>query len=156
MFLIFVFKQKESYEVRMSDWSSDVCSSDLSESPAVLLFTSGTTGTPKIAILRHRHLFSYVTSTVEFGHAGPEEAIMVSVPNYHIAGISSVLGSVFAGRRIVQLPSFPPEAWAATAAREAVTHAMVVPTMLGRLLDVLETTGDQLPDLRHLSYREIG
>src|SRR3546814_8047424 len=63
-----------------------------SESPAVLLFTSGTTGTPKIAILRHRHLFSYVTSTVEFGHAGPEEAIMVSVPNYHIAGISSEIG----------------------------------------------------------------
>ncbi|HEY9562213.1 MAG TPA: class I adenylate-forming enzyme family protein [Nocardioides sp.] len=123
-----------------------------SESPAVLLFTSGTTGTPKIAILRHRHLFSYVTSTVEFGHAGPEEAIMVSVPNYHIAGISSVLGSVFAGRRIVQLPSFTPEAWAATAAREAVTHAMVVPTMLGRILDVLEKTGDRLPALRHLSY----
>ncbi|WP_435769620.1 class I adenylate-forming enzyme family protein [Nocardioides sp. SYSU DS0651] len=122
------------------------------ESPAVLLFTSGTTGTPKIAILRHRHLFSYVTSTVEFGHAGPEEAIMVSVPNYHIAGISSVLGSVFAGRRIVQLASFSPEAWVETAAREGVTHAMVVPTMLGRILDVLEEKGEKLPALRHLSY----
>ncbi|GAA4821003.1 class I adenylate-forming enzyme family protein [Nocardioides caeni] len=122
------------------------------ESPAVLLFTSGTTGTPKIAILRHRHLFSYVTSTVEFGHAGPEEAIMVSVPNYHIAGISSVLGSVFAGRRIVQLPSFSPEAWVDTAAREQVTHAMVVPTMLARILDVLEERGETLPALRHLSY----
>lgn len=122
------------------------------ESPAVLLFTSGTTGTPKIAILRHRHLFSYVASTVEFAHAGPDEAIMVSVPNYHIAGISSVLGSVFAGRRIVQLPSFTPESWVTTAAREAVTHAMVVPTMLGRILDVLEATGTTLPALRHLSY----
>ncbi len=123
-----------------------------SESPAVLLFTSGTTGTPKIAVLRHRHLFSYVMSTVEFGHAGPEEAIMVSVPNYHIAGISSVLGSIFGGRRIVQLPSFTPESWVATAARERVTHAMVVPTMLGRILDVLEATGETLPALRHLSY----
>lgn len=122
------------------------------ESPAVLLFTSGTTGTPKIAVLRHRHLFSYVTSTVEFGHAGPEEAIMVSVPNYHIAGISSVLGSVFAGRRIVQLPSFSPEEWVETAAREQVTHAMVVPTMLARILDVLEERGEKLPALRHLSY----
>lgn len=122
------------------------------ESPAVLLFTSGTTGTPKIAVLRHRHLFSYVTSTVEFGHAGPEEAIMVSVPNYHIAGISSVLGSVFAGRRIVQLPSFSPEAWVDTAAREKVTHAMVVPTMLARILEVLEERGEKLPALRHLSY----
>lgn len=122
------------------------------ESPAVLLFTSGTTGTPKIAVLRHRHLFSYVTSTVEFAHAGPDEAIMVSVPNYHIAGISSVLGSVFGGRRIVQLPSFTPESWVATAVAESVTHAMVVPTMLGRILDVLQSTGETLPALRHLSY----
>ncbi|RZL23113.1 MAG: long-chain fatty acid--CoA ligase [Rhodococcus sp. (in: high G+C Gram-positive bacteria)] len=123
-----------------------------SESPAVLLFTSGTTGTPKIAVLRHRHLFSYVTSTVEFGHAGAEEAIMVSVPNYHIAGISSVLGSIFGGRRIVQLPSFTPESWVATARKESVTHAMVVPTMLGRILDVLQSAGETLPALRHLSY----
>src|SRR3546814_1269519 len=29
MFLFFVFKQKTAYEMRISDWSSDVCSSDL-------------------------------------------------------------------------------------------------------------------------------
>ncbi|GAA4681305.1 class I adenylate-forming enzyme family protein [Gordonia humi] len=134
--------------------AADAVPSDLadSESPAILLFTSGTTGTPKIAILRHRHLFSYVTSTVEFASAAPDEAIMVSVPNYHIAGISSVLGSVFSGRRIVQLPSFSPEAWVQTAAREGVTQAMVVPTMLGRILDVLDEKGEDLPNLRHLSY----
>ncbi len=36
------------------------------EEVAVLLFTSGTTGEPKAAVLRHRHLVSYVISTVEF------------------------------------------------------------------------------------------
>src|SRR3546814_1183758 len=34
MFLIFYFKQKTSYELRISDWSSDVCSSDLVASSA--------------------------------------------------------------------------------------------------------------------------
>ncbi|MBV9509935.1 MAG: acyl--CoA ligase, partial [Caulobacteraceae bacterium] len=53
---------------------------------AVLLFTSGTTGEPKAAVLRHRHLASYVISTVEFMHADEEEAALVSVPPYHIAG----------------------------------------------------------------------
>ena len=33
---------------------------------AVWLFTSGTTGEPKVALLRHRHLVSYVLSTIEF------------------------------------------------------------------------------------------
>src|SRR5581483_331128 len=67
---------------------------------AVLLLTSGTTGTPKVAVLRHEHLVPYVISTVEFASAGAEEAILVSVPPYHIAGISSVLTSVYAGRRM--------------------------------------------------------
>lgn len=122
------------------------------EQPAVLLFTSGTTGPPKGAILRHRHLVSYILSSVEFWNAGEDEAILLSVPNYHIAGISSILSSVYSGRRMVQLPAFNAEAWVEAAAAEAVTHAMVVPTMLSRILDVIETRGTALPALRSLSY----
>jgi acyl-CoA synthetase (AMP-forming)/AMP-acid ligase II len=119
---------------------------------AVLLFTSGTTGEPKAAVLRHSNLVSYVISTVEFMAAGEEEAALVSVPPYHIAGLSAVLTGVYGGRRIVHLAAFTPEAWVAAAASEAITHAMVVPTMLGRILDVLEDTGERLPNLRALSY----
>lgn len=122
------------------------------DDPAVLLFTSGTTGAPKAAVLRHRHLTSYIVGTVEFFNADEDEAILVSVPNYHIAGISSVLSSVYAGRRMVQLPAFSPEGWVELAAAERITQAMVVPTMLGRILDVLEERGTELPALRTLSY----
>lgn len=119
---------------------------------AVLLFTSGTTGAPKAAVLRHRHLVSYIISTVEFLGAGEDEAALVSVPPYHVAGISAVLSSVYAGRRIVQLEAFDAGAWVELARTEAVTHAMVVPTMLNRILDVLDGDGQGLPALRHLSY----
>jgi fatty-acyl-CoA synthase len=119
---------------------------------AVLLFTSGTTGEPKAAILRHRHLASYVISTVEFADAEEGEAALVSVPPYHIAGVSAVLTGVYGGRRIVHLPAFTPESWVEAAAAEKITHAMVVPTMLGRVLDVLEARGETLPHLQSLSY----
>jgi fatty-acyl-CoA synthase len=122
------------------------------EDPAVLLFTSGTTGEPKAAVLRHRHLTSYVLETVEFMGADPDDAALVSVPPYHIAGIAAVLTSVWSGRRLVYLPQFSAESWVDTAAREAATHAMVVPTMLGRILEVLAERGEKLPALRHLSY----
>jgi acyl-CoA synthetase (AMP-forming)/AMP-acid ligase II len=122
------------------------------EEIAVLLFTSGTTGDPKAAVLRHRHLTSYVISTVEFMGADEDEAALVSVPPYHIAAMSAVLSSVFAGRRLVYLPQFTPEAWVTAAREESITHAMVVPTMLGRILDVLDEQGESLPSLRHLSY----
>jgi len=119
---------------------------------AVLLFTSGTTGTPKAAVLRHSHLTSYVLGTVEFLGADPEDAALVSVPPYHIAGLAAVLSSVYSGRRIVYLPQFSPEEWVEVARREAITHAMVVPTMLGRILEHVEASGSGLPALRHLSY----
>ena len=119
---------------------------------AVLLFTSGTTGEPKAAVLRHRHLASYVISTVEFMHAEEDEAALVSVPPYHIAGIAATLTAVYGGRRNVFLETFTPEAWVETAAAEQITHAMLVPTMLARILPLLEAGGERLPHLRALSY----
>lgn len=119
---------------------------------AVLLFTSGTTGEPKAAVLRHGNLASYVISTVEFMAAQEHEAALVSVPPYHIAGISAVLTGTYCGRRIVYLHAFAPDAWVQIAHVEKITHAMVVPTMLGRILDHIEKTGIALPHLRALSY----
>jgi acyl-CoA synthetase (AMP-forming)/AMP-acid ligase II len=119
---------------------------------AVTLFTSGTTGEPKAALLRHRHLSSYVINTVEYLGADPEESQLVSVPPYHIAGISAVLSSVYSGRRIVYLPGFDPDDWVRTVENESVTQAMVVPTMLRRILASVKETGADLGSLRHLSY----
>ncbi len=122
------------------------------EEIAVLLFTSGTTSEPKAAILRHRHLVSYIISSVEFLGCEPTEAQLICVPSYHIAGIAAVLSSLYAGRRIMYLPAFEASAWVQLAADEQVTHAMVVPTMLGRILNAIEETGAEPPALRHLSY----
>lgn len=118
----------------------------------VLLFTSGTTGEPKAAVLRHRNLTSYVISTVEFLASDEDEAALVSVPPYHIAGVSAILTGVYGGRRIVHMPAFTPEGWVDVAAKEKITHAMVVPTMLGRILDVVEARGEKLAHLKALSY----
>jgi len=119
---------------------------------AIWLFTSGTTGEPKAALLRHRHLVAYVLSTVEFMGAEEAECTLVSVPPYHIAGMATILSNTYSGRRIVYLPQFDPKEWVRTAEREAVTHAMVVPTMLGRVLDAMEADRISLPALQHLSY----
>jgi acyl-CoA synthetase (AMP-forming)/AMP-acid ligase II len=119
---------------------------------AVVLFTSGTTSEPKAAILRHRNVTSYVLSTVEFLGADQGDAALISVPPYHIAGITAVLTSIYSGRRMVQLAAFSPEAWVETAIAQGVTHAMVVPTMLSRILDVIDQGGLELPSLRALSY----
>ena len=122
------------------------------EATAILLYTSGTTAAPKAAVLRHRHLTSYIIGTVEFGGAGEHETVLVSVPPYHIAGIANLLSNLYAGRRIVYLTQFDARAWVDAVRREQVTNAMVVPTMLSRICDIVEADREGLPTLRSLSY----
>ena len=123
------------------------------ETPAVLLFTSGTSSAPKIAVLRHENLSSYILGSVELLGADLDEANLISVPPYHVAGIAGLLSSVFAGRRVVYLPTFSPDGWIAMADNEAITHAMVVPTMLARILEEIDRHYDSRAlRLRHLSY----
>ncbi len=70
------------------------------EDIAILLFTSGTTGEPKAAVLRHKHLTSYVVGTVEYMGADEDESVRVNVTPYHVAGTSADITSAFAGRRV--------------------------------------------------------
>lgn len=119
---------------------------------AVLLYTSGTSGAPKAVVLRHRHLSSYVIGSVEFAGADDSDATLVSVPPYHIAGVANAVSNVYSARRIVYLPAFTPEAWLATVRQEGISHAMVVPTMLARLVEHLGGSPADCPRLRSLAY----
>ncbi|MDA8707777.1 fatty acid--CoA ligase family protein [Hellea sp.] len=118
---------------------------------AVELFTSGTTGEPKSAVLRHSNLMAYIFGTVEFMSAEEDEAALLTVPPYHIAGIAAVLSSTYAGRRMVMLPSFSAEGWVSLAQKEKVTNAFLVPTMLQRIVDAADGSLE-LPSLRNIAY----
>ncbi|WP_020499173.1 class I adenylate-forming enzyme family protein [Sciscionella marina] len=119
-------------------------------SPAVVIYTSGTTSAPKGVLLRHHNLVSYVLSSVDFGSAAADEAALVSVPPYHIAAVANVISNLYAGRRTVILDQFNADEWLIAARREGVTNALVVPTMLSRILDY--GTDLSIPTLRTLAY----
>ncbi|MDM8010868.1 MAG: AMP-binding protein [Parasphingorhabdus sp.] len=126
---------------------------NLAEDIAVQLFTSGTTAAPKAAILRHSNLLGYILNSVEFGSAGEDEASLVVVPPYHIAGISALMSSIYAGRRIVMLPAFAPTDWLSLIETEQVTNAFVVPTMLARIIDTLASGAEtDISSLRAIAY----
>ncbi|MFE2433013.1 class I adenylate-forming enzyme family protein [Streptomyces sp. NPDC059373] len=123
------------------------------EAVAVLLMTSGTTAAPKSAVLRHRHLTSYILGSVEFASAEETDATIVSVPPYHIAAVANLLSNLYAGRRIVYLDHFTAAEWLEVVRTQAITHAMVVPTMLTRIVRELQESGAAAPaSLRSLSY----
>lgn len=113
---------------------------------AVILYTSGTTAAPKAALLRHRHLLAYVLNTLEFNSAAEGDAALVAVPPYHIAGLTNLMSNLYTGRRVVYLPAFDAAEWLATVRREKVTHAMLVPTMLARIVDRIAEDAESAQD----------
>jgi len=119
---------------------------------AIVLFTSGTTSKPKAVELSHNNLTSYVTGTVEFESADPTDAALICVPPYHIAGVGAALSNLYAGRKMVYLPNFDAQEWVRLVNDEGVSTATVVPTMLDRIVAVLEGGGHDLPTLRNLAY----
>jgi acyl-CoA synthetase (AMP-forming)/AMP-acid ligase II len=122
------------------------------DDPAVLLFTSGTSSAPKLVVLRHRHLSSYVLGSGAPLSAAATAASLISTPPYHIAAMANVLSAVYSGRRMYFLETFTAEGWLAAARAERVTHAMVVPTTLARITASLEA-GDRPPStLETLAY----
>jgi acyl-CoA synthetase (AMP-forming)/AMP-acid ligase II len=122
------------------------------DSVAVVLFTSGTTSTPKAVELSHNNLTSYITGTVEFASADPGDDALICVPPYHVAGVGAALSNLYAGRKMVYLSQFDAGEWVRLVGTENVTSATVVPTMLDRIVGVLDSTGAALPSLRTLAY----
>jgi acyl-CoA synthetase (AMP-forming)/AMP-acid ligase II len=93
-----------------------------------------------------------VLQTVDPVSADDTDAALVSVPPYHVAGTATVLTNVYAGRRVLYLPTFGPQEWLDLVGTEGVSSAMLVPTMLARIVEHLGATPAQVPSLRSLAY----
>ena len=95
-----------------------------------LLYTSGTTGQPKGAMLTH---LGIVHSALHFQHgmqlAGLEVSIL-AVPASHVTGLVAILLTMVAvGGCTVLMPAFKARAFLELAARERMTHTLIVPAM---------------------------
>ncbi len=101
----------------------------------MIIYTSGTTSAPKGVLLRHQNLVSYVIGTVQYLSADEDDVALVCVPPYHIAAVANCITNLYAGRRTVVLDHFDAARWLAAVRAERVTNALVVPTMLARIVE---------------------
>ncbi|MFE1289936.1 long-chain fatty acid--CoA ligase [Streptomyces sp. NPDC058751] len=109
---------------------------------ALILYTSGTTGTPKGAELSHRNLASNTLTTAEtLLQVGPEDVLFGGLPLFHAFGQTCALNTaVAAGATLTLLPRFDPRSALEIIARDGVTVFLGVPTMYAALLHA------ELPD----------
>lgn len=100
------------------------------EDTAVILYTSGTTGRPKGAMLSQ---LGIVHSSLHYEHhmrLGPDERSALAVPASHVTGLVAMITTLWrTGGTLVLVPQFKATEFIALAARERITHTMLVPAM---------------------------
>jgi len=106
------------------------------EDLAAILYTSGTTGRPKGAMLTHRNLVSNIRSTLQAMHVQPgEERFLVILPLFHaFATMACMFLPLMSGSAMVPLTRFDPLQVAKMIAAERITLLMAVPSMYVALL----------------------
>jgi len=133
--------------------AADTAAADVAnrDTAAVVLFTSGTTGTPKAVVLTHGMLGSRIAALAPKVAERPDVALMC-VPLVHVGGMLGLLVAVARGSTTVVQARFDPGEWLALVERHRVTSAFVVPTMLHRILDHRRAADSDLSSLQTLAY----
>jgi fatty-acyl-CoA synthase len=123
------------------------------DDPMILMYTSGTTGSPKGALLPHRKTFYNSLNAELFFDLGSADRVLVVVPLFHSFGLAILsIPSLYAGGGVVLQRRFDAETvWRAVGAH-GITFLGGVPTMHRDLLEALEGAPAGRFDLRSLRF----
>ena len=122
----------------VTDGPAAVVEAPTADAPLLVLYTSGTTGAPKGAVLTHRNAAFDLDALADAWAWTPDDVLVHGLPLFHVHGlVLGVLGSLRVGSAVEILPRFSPEALCATFGRRG-TLLFAVPTMYHRLAEHCE------------------
>lgn len=115
--------------------------------PAMILFTSGTTGRPKGVVTTHVNIEAQIRSLIEAWEWDQEDRILLTLPLHHIHGIVNVIGcALWSGARCDVLPAFEAAEVIDRLTQGDLTLYMAVPTIYHRLIAHLDQASQEKRD----------
>lgn len=136
-------------DIMSSTWPEAKLPGAVSEDDtAVILYTSGTTGKPKGAMLTHRNLCTNAEIIGDYLNYSGTDRVLAVLPMFHVFCLSVCLhASIYRGAQVVILPRFSPSEVLRVIEEKRITIFLGVPTMYNFLL---RTAGEQKVDTRSL------
>ncbi|HLZ85362.1 MAG TPA: long-chain fatty acid--CoA ligase [Caulobacteraceae bacterium] len=116
-----------------------------------LLYTSGTTGLPKGAMLSHRNLMAGILNSMAGWEVGAAEVSMYTFPMFHVAGYVMPMWHLRCFP-IVLMRSFDPPTLLANVEKYRITNTSMAPTMVAMLLENPDTDRHDLSSLTRIGY----
>jgi long-chain acyl-CoA synthetase len=130
--------------------SPDVLPVDISpDDNAIILYTSGTTGRPKGAILTHENLFSNARDTADYLGFSDSDKVLATLPVFHVFALTVVVNApLLKGATILLVPRFSPQDVFDIAKNQQATVFAGVPTMYNFLYQSPEANVDDFSTIR--------
>ena len=117
------------------------------DAPMTIIYSSGTTGTPKGIVQPFRYRSRMLLSGGARGYS-PDAVTLLATPLYSNTTLSSLVQTIGAGGTIVLMTKFDAGKWLALAQAHRVTHAMLVPVMITRILAHADFAATDLSSFR--------
>jgi acyl-CoA synthetase (AMP-forming)/AMP-acid ligase II len=118
----------------------------------VQLYTSGTTGFPKGAMLTHRGMTAHARNVAADFGIDTDARVQVAMPLYHVGGTSYSLLALSRGAHIVMLRMPDPAAVLETLETERITHTFLVPALMAAMTQVPGAAERDFSALQNLAY----
>lgn len=122
------------------------------DDPALIVYTSGTTGTPKGAVLTQAALLATWHNSIDHQGLGPEDRVIAPLPTFHVGGLNiQTLPTLAVGGQVLLQRRFDPEGVLDLVEAHRPTQTLLVPAMLAAVAALPRFTTTDLGSLRGIN-----
>lgn len=140
----------KSFTFLLSTTNPDVKSVEvLEDDTAIILYTSGTTGKPKGAMLTHKNIYSNARDVAEYLNINTEDRVITTLPVFHVFALTVVVNApLLMGATLLLVPRFSPQEIFEVAKEHKATVFAGVPTMYNFLYQYPEGNVEDFSTIR--------